>query len=264
MKAAAALVALLAGLLLTCPVRADERSDSALAKSQGAIGSEVPDLTFRNVDGKTVTLGMLRGKPVLLTLIYTGCADVCPAVIESLSPAVDAGAEALGKDSFSVVTIGFDTKNDTPQRMRSFAQLHGGGGDNWYFLASDAATMDTLSQAVGFSYYASAGGFDHMAQVTVIDKAGRIYRQIYGGSFETPEIVEPLKELVFSREKPFFSVAGLTDRVKLFCTVYNPATGRYYFNYSLFASIVIGAISLGLVLFVLVRETRKTIRSHRT
>jgi protein SCO1/2 len=250
-----------AALALAAPALADERADAALATSLGAIGSEVPDLTFRGTDGKQVSLGSLRGKPVLLTLIYTGCADVCPAVIESLAPAVRTGEDALGEGSFTVITIGFDTRNDTPERMRSFAREHNAGGENWHFLASDSKTMEQLTAAVGFDYFSSAGGFDHMAQVTVLDKQGRIYRQVYGSSFDPPQIVEPLKQLVFGREKPFLSFAGLADRVKLFCTVYNPNTGRYYFNYSLFFSIVIGAVSLALVLTVLVRETRKSFRA---
>jgi protein SCO1 len=192
-----------------------------------------------------------------------GCADICPAIIESLAPAVDAGKEALGEDSFSVVTIGFDTRNDTPDRMRSFARQHKAGGSNWYFLSSDQKTLDKLASTVGFSFFPSAGGFDHMAQVTVLDKTGKIYRQVYGASFTPPQIVEPLKELVFGREKPFFSLQGIVDRVKLFCTVYNPNTGRYYFNYSLFASIFIGAGCLLAVLYVLLKETRKAFRGGK-
>jgi protein SCO1/2 len=246
----------------SAPAAGDE-TEIAFKKSEAAIGSTVSDLSFKNVDGREINLASLRGKPVLLTLIYTGCADVCPAIIEKLAPAIDAGKEALGDDSFSVVTIGFDTRNDTPERMRSFARQHNVGGDGWYFLSSDQKTMETLASAVGFSYFASAGGFDHMAQVTVLDKNGKIYRQVYGASFEPPQIVEPLKELVFGRERPFFSLQGLLDRVKLFCTVYNPNTGRYYFNYSLFASIVIGASCLGAVAYLLVKETRKSLRSGK-
>jgi protein SCO1/2 len=251
----------LAGLLLAAGPAWADRAAEAIATSQEVLGLEVPDLRFTSADGNTISLASLRGKPVLVTLIYTGCADVCPAVIESLAPAVAIGEEALGKGSFSVLTIGFDTRNDTPQRMRSFAREHNAGGDNWHFVATDQKTMDQLATAVGFSYFSSAGGFDHMAQVTVLDKAGKVYRQVYGSSFDAPQIVEPLKELVFGREKPFFSFSGLADRVKLFCTVYNPNTGRYYFNYSLFASIFIGLISLGAVLFVLIRETRKAMRA---
>ena len=100
MKAPTLLV--LAGLALAGPPAfAEDRTDAALATSQAVIGSEVPDLSFRGVDGKQISLASLRGKPVLLTLIYTGCADVCPAVIESLAPAVDTGEEALGEGFMS-------------------------------------------------------------------------------------------------------------------------------------------------------------------
>jgi protein SCO1/2 len=256
--------AALIGLAMIAPLRAEDQQADALATSQRVIGNPIPALTFTNIDGQPVALSSLRGKPVLLTLIYTGCADVCPAVIESLAPAVAAAEEALGEGSFTVVTIGFDTRNDTPARMRSFARQHNAGGPNWLFLASTTETMEQLTQAVGFSFFSSAGGFDHMAQITVIDKQGIIYRQVYGSTFDTPQIVEPLKDLVFSREKSFLSVDGLIDRVKLFCTVYDPYTGRYYFNYSLFASILIGAVSLGLVLYALVRETRKSMQSRGT
>lgn len=256
---------LVAGLMLSAiPAHAGKQYDAALATSQSVLGGQVPDLQFRAVDGGNLSLGELRGKPLLLTLIYTGCADVCPAVIESLAPAVQTAEDVMGDGSFSVVTIGFDTRNDTPERMRSFARQHNAGDENWHFLASDAQTMERLTQAVGFNYFSSAGGFDHMAQVTVIDKYGKVYRQIYGSTFEPPQIVEPLKDLIFGRENSVFSFSGLADRVKLFCTVYNPNTGRYYFNYSLFVSIVIGAGSLGLVLYVLVRESRKTMRPDGT
>jgi protein SCO1/2 len=252
-----------AALLFSSPSAIADEADNAFRRSEAAIGGTISDLSFRSIDGTEVGLKSLRGRPVLLTLIYTGCTDVCPAIIESLAPAVDAGKEALGEDSFSVVTIGFDTRNDTPDRMRSFARQHKAGGGNWYFLSSDRKTLDILAEAVGFTFSPSAGGFDHMAQVTVLDKHGKIYRQVYGGSFTPPQIVEPLKELVFGREKPFFSFGGMVDRVKLFCTVYNPNTGRYYFNYSLFASIFIGVGCLLAVLYVLVKETRKALRTGK-
>lgn len=251
-------------LLSSAPVPAAEREEQALSASQSVLGSTLPALAFTSADGKRLTLDELRGRPLLLTLIYTGCADVCPAVVENLVPAVAAGEEALGKESFNVAVIGFDTRNDMPSRMRSFARDRGVEGGNWHFLSGDAKTLDALIAAVGFSYFSTAGGFDHTAQVTVIDAEGRIYRQVYGSSFEVPQIVEPLKDLVFGKRQPFFSIAGLSDRVKLFCTVYNPRTGRYYFDYSLFAEIVIGTLSLAGVAFLLVRETRKTLRSGRS
>ena len=51
--------------------------------------------------------------------------------------------------------------------------------------------------------------------------------------------------------------------MKLFCTVYNPITGRYYFNYALLVSIFVGAGCLLGVLVFLVHETQKSLRAGR-
>ena len=246
---------------LSVSALADTKTDAALGASQGAIGSTVPNLTFQSIVDGDISLAGLRGKPLLVNLIYTGCADVCPAIIESLAPAVNAAEEALGKGSFNVITVGFDTRNDTPERMRSFARAHNAGGDNWYFVGTDKETVDRLSTAVGFEIFPSAGGFDHMAQVTILDGNGMIYDQVYGGSFAPPAIVEPLKRLILGRERSVFSLAGLGDRVKLFCTVYDPRTGRYYFSYALPISIIIGAGCLLGILVFLVKELRKSMRA---
>jgi protein SCO1 len=246
---------------LSFPAVADTKVDAALNASQGAIGGSVPDLTFQSTAGNKIALSQLRGKPLLITLIYTGCADVCPAIIENLVPAVEAAEDTLGKGSFNIITIGFDTRNDTPERMRSFARAHNAGGDNWYFVGSNKETVDRLSAAVGFDFFSSAGGFDHMAQVTILDRNGVIYEQVYGGNFGTPAIVDPLKQLILGGERSIFSLAGLGDRVKLFCTVYDPRTGRYYFNYTLPISIFIGLGCLLGVLVFLIRETRKSMRT---
>ena len=249
-------------MALSSPALADTRVDTALDVSQGAIGSSVPDFTFQSADSGKIALRDLRGKPLLITMIYTGCADVCPTIIESLASSAETAEAALGKDSFNIIAIGFDTRNDTPDRMRSFARAHNAGGDNWHFASSDAKTINRLSEAVGFNFFPSAGGFDHMAQVTILDKNGTIYEQVYGSSFEPPAIVEPLKQLVFGHQRPAFSLAGLSDRIRLFCTIYDRKTGRYYFSYALPLSIIIGlGCLLGIFVF-LMRETRKSAKAE--
>ena len=237
--------------------RSSEAED-AFDVSQAALGAPIPDLSFTDTRNQPVRLSDFQGKPLVITLVYTGCADVCPAIIESLYPAVREAQQALGEDSFSVITVGFDTRNDSAVRMRSFARQHGVDLPNWTFLAGTSDAVDRLASAVGFTIIPSAGGFDHMAQVTFVDKAGNIYQHLYGGSFSTPAVVEPLKDLVFDRQKPVLSLAGIAERIKWFCTIYNPNTGRYYFNYSLFIGIAIGLACLLLVLSWLLREIFRT------
>ena len=211
------------------------RAQQALKTSQAALGQPLPDAVLTDPNGSSVSLASFRGKPLLITLVYTSCADVCPTLIESLYPAVQEAQAALGENSFSTVTIGFDVRNDTPERMRLLARERGVDLLNWRFLAADQANLDAIAHAVGFAIYSRPGGYDHLAQVSIVDKDGKLYQQAYGAVFEPPVIVEPLKDLVFGRYQSLASVQGIIDRIKLFCTVYDPNSGRYIFDYSLFA-----------------------------
>lgn len=234
--------------------------EQALALSEAAVGNQLPSVQLTDPDGHPVQLASLGKKPLLVAMIYTGCTDVCPTILESLKPAVEIAQEALGADSFTVATIGFDTYDDTPDRMRSFARERGIRADNWLFLAGTAGGVRKLADATGFSIVPSAGGFDHMAQVSIFDAEGRLYQQIRGSIFSPPAVVEPLKDLMFGQRSSVLSVEGITERIKLFCTVYNPNTGRYYFNYSLFIGISIGIACLMLILAWLIREFRMSDR----
>lgn len=233
------------------------RERQALKASQAALGTKLPEVTLQNHDGAPVALSQFRGKPLLITLVYTSCADVCPTLIETLYPAVKEAQDTLGTDSFNVVTVGFDVRQDTPERMRLLASQHGVDLPNWRFLAADEQNLDALARAVGFAIYSRPGGFDHLAQVSLVDKDGKLYQQVYGAVFEPPVIVEPLKDLVFGRYRPISSLENIIDRIKLFCTVYDPNTGRYYFDYSLFAGIAIGLLCLSLILGFIIREWRR-------
>jgi protein SCO1/2 len=101
-----------------------------------------------------------------------------------------------------------------------------------------------------------------MAQITIVDASGRIHRQIYGGAFEPPQLMEPLKDVVFGRSRPIDDLGSLIDKVRLFCTIYDPNSGRYHFDYSLFIGIAIGTACLSLVARLLVREWRRSARAR--
>lgn len=250
-------------LIYSSNLCAQNLEEDAVKKSDAAIGNILPSLSLINRQGKTVKLNQFRGQPLLISLVYTGCTDVCPAIIENLRPAIEIAQSALGKDRFMTITVGFDTRHDTPDRMRSFARQRGIDLPNWLFLSGSQQTIKQLADAIGFSIVPSAGGFDHMAQVSVVDSNGRIYQQIRGGVFNPPAIVEPLKDLMFNQRRSLFSVSGIADRIKVFCTVYNPNTGRYYFNYSLFIGMGIGVACLLLILYWLIREFKLSSRPGR-
>ncbi len=239
--------------------------ERALQLSQQAIGRTIGDYELTDIYGASVKLRSDHsGRPLVISMIFTSCHHVCPAITKHMSNAVDVAREALGTDSFDVVTIGFDVANDTPQAMAAFARRQGVDAENWRFLSASSETIHALGDDLGFKFFPTPRGFDHMNQASIIDRDGVLYSQVYGVTFELPWLVEPLKEIVFNRPSSAGHLfAGLIDRVKLFCTVFDPATGRYRFDNSLFVQIAVGASMILAIIFYLFREILRSKRARR-
>ncbi len=257
------LSALLAAVLFSAAVAAQDTAnydpEVALRESQAVVGQSLGDHAFTDSHGNPVRLSQYRGQPLLISMIFTSCHHVCPAITRHLHTAVRDAREALGQDAFQVITVGFDTPVDTPEAMRFFAKAQGVEDADWSFLSGSREAVEALMADTGFAYYPSPRGFDHINQVTVVDRDGVIYRQVYGAAFDLPWLVEPLKELVYNRPQPGAHFgAGLLNRIKLFCTVYDPNTGRYRFDYSLFVGMGVGAlILLSVIAWLLTERARR-------
>ncbi|UCB54792.1 MAG: SCO family protein [Thiotrichales bacterium] len=236
--------------------------DSALKISQGAIGNQLGNYSFTNAEGERVHLNDFAGKPLVVSMIFTSCYQICPMTTRHLSKVVEKARDALGEDSFSVAVIGFDTKVDTPDAMQYFANKQGVSHKGWHLLSVAEEDIEALSKDLGFIYFPSSNGFDHIIQATIIDADGKVYRQVYGQVFETPLLVDPLIELVLGRPRPAQSfISTLSDKIKLFCTTYDPVRDGYYFDYSLFIGILIGGSIIVYTLIILLRERRRS-RQH--
>lgn len=234
----------------------DFDAKTALRYSQDAIGRQLGDYRFTNPQGETVRLSDYRGKPLLINMIFSSCAHTCTISTKHLARMVQVVRAGLGQDSFSVLTVGFDTFRDTPEAMRVYARQQGVSLPDWEFLSADQETIDALSADLGFIYFPSPRGFDHLTQVTVVDHDGVVYRQVYGEIFETPLLGEPLKDLVFNVRSEHSPMESLANRIRLFCTNYDAAGDRYYFDYSLFVGVAVGLSVIGSVIFYLLLEFR--------
>lgn len=232
--------------------------------SQAAIGGQVGDHILRDQNGDPLALADLRGRPLVVSLIYTSCASICPVMTDHLADAVTEARKVLGPNSFAVLTFGFDASGDKPARLRAFSNLHGLDGlGEWYVASAEAETTEALLADLGFSWREAAGSFDHPSQTTILDAEGKVYRQLYGEEFPLPVFMVPLKELVLGRATKSVAPADLWNRLTFLCTVYNPLTRAYRFDYGIFFGIFFGALSLiatGLVIFRLWLERRRARR----
>lgn len=258
-----AAAALVAGTPLLAAAQSGPPSDvrRAFETSQAAIGNPIGDFELRDASGKTVRLSDYRGKPLLVSFIYTGCFQVCPTTTRFLSEAVGVARKALGDGRFKVVSIGFNQPFDDPVAMASFAKQVGISDPDWGFLSPAPKDVEALTRRFGFTYEATSGGFDHLLQVSIVSADGVLYRQVYGENFDMPMLVQPLKELLSGQASQQLTLANVWDKVILYCTVYDPHSGGYRVNYSLFFEIFAGLTTLGAIAWVVLRELRRSRRA---
>jgi len=268
-----ALATCAAGLMLALPAMASSSNttdlgldrEAALRTSQAAIGRKVGDHILLNREGKPVSLASYRGKPLLVSFIYTGCFQVCPTTTRSLQETVDGLQKSVGTGQFNVVSIGFNQPADSPQALKAFATQYGIRQPNWEFLSPPAAIVPALAKDFGFVFQASPAGFDHVLQVSILDAEGRIVRQVYGEGLVPSELGEPLKMLLAGQ--PVQSnelIEHLMDRVRILCTVYDPKTGAYKVDYTLPIQIAGGVTFFILMLVFFINEWRSSRKVTRS
>lgn len=234
-------VLLWAVVALSSPLQAQEtprrpglEAKSAYAVSQQAIGRTIGDYTLTDREGRPLRLASYRGKPLLVSFIYTGCFEVCPMTTRSLNATVSALQGRFGTNQFNVISVGFNQPADSPQAMKAFAAQHRIGQPNWDFLSPPPAVLGPLTRDFGFVYEATPAGFDHVLQVSLVDGEGRIVRQVYGDRPAADALGEPMKQMLVGAPLPeATALQTIIDQIRLLCTVYDPKTGSYRVDYAL-------------------------------
>ena len=229
----------------------------AVRTSQAAIGREIGRWDVVDQTGRTLRLDQLNDKPLVVSFIYTGCFQVCPATTQFLKGAVREARRALGPDAFHVVSIGFNQPFDGPEALADFARRQHVDDPQWLFVAPREQDVEALLQRFGLTVERTPSGFDHLIQASIVDRRGVIVRQVYGDTFDLPVFIEPLKQILAGEATHALSVEAVWTKVRLYCTVYDPYTGKYRLDYSLFFELFAGVTTLGAMGWFLFRSLRR-------
>jgi protein SCO1/2 len=158
-------------------------------------GDEVPDFTLVNQSGKTIHLHQFRGKPLLLTFIYTRCPfpEFCPRLSNNFGQVM----QQLQKDpkAFSqaqLLSISIDPENDKPAVLRSYGERYVGRVDpnfsHWEFASGSPQQVRQAADFFGLSYNQKDGQIVHGLQTVLIGKDGKVAK-VYSGSDWKPDDV---------------------------------------------------------------------------
>jgi protein SCO1/2 len=141
-------------------------------------GLFAPDFELRDQEGERVSMRALRGRPVIVTFLYTHCEDTCPIQAQTVRGALD----DLGHD-VPALAIAVDPPNDTPRSARKFLAEQRVTGRLDFVLGSRAQLRPVWD---GFGVRPQRVTEEHNARITLVDARG-IQRVGYPGSEATPE-----------------------------------------------------------------------------
>jgi protein SCO1/2 len=162
---------------------ADSPTVSSPPKSafEGALlppGVKAPNLALEDERGRRVTMSEYRGKPVVVTFLYSHCHDTCPVQAQQIKGALD----NLGHD-LPALAISVDPPGDTPQSVDRFNKEQGVTNRIRWVLGRESQ-LRPLWQ--GFHTTSQTPQSEHMARLVLVDKRG--YQRIgYPSSQVTPE-----------------------------------------------------------------------------
>jgi protein SCO1/2 len=161
--------------------RDDEEAVAPENAFAGAVmpeGLRAPDFDLRNQEGERVSMRSLRGKPVLVTFLYTHCEDTCPLAAQTARGALD----QLGHD-VPAIAIAVDPPNDTARSARRFLAEQRATGRIDFVLGSRTQLRPVWR---GFAIRPQSVTAEHNSRFTLVDPRG--YQRVgYPGSEATPE-----------------------------------------------------------------------------
>lgn len=222
------------------------------------LNNQVPlDLVFRDEMGKTVRLGDYFGqKPVIISLIYFNCPQLCPMVENGLLESLREVRFNVG-DEYNVLTVSFDPKdssNEAYAKRATYLSMYNrkGAAAGWHFLTGDEASISALTKALGFryNYDPKTEQFSHATAIVVLTPQGKVSQYLYGIRYPAGAVRLALVEASHGK------IGNPVDAILLYCSHYDVAQGRYSLIISrvLFIGGLATIIILGVLLLVLFRS----------
>lgn len=155
------------------------------AAAAGPESSHFPNVALITQDGKTVHFydDLIKGKIVVINLIYTTCHFSCPLETARLIQVQKKLGDRVGKDIF-FYSISIDPEHDTPEVLKDYMEkFHVGPG--WTFLTGKKADIIFLGRRLGIYTDAAINSDGHLPYLLLgNDATGQWMR---GSAMENPD-----------------------------------------------------------------------------
>ncbi len=193
------------------------------------LGDHIPlDLTFRDEQGKPITLAELVNKPTIIAPVYYRCPNVCHFLQGDLARVLP-GLNLKAGEDYQVVSFSFD-ETEQPELAKRSRDTYYAAMKNqypeqaWHFLTGDRDTILKLTEAAGYRFQKAGHDFLHPVVFFVVSADGMIVRYLHGTH------VVP-KDLTLALYEARSGQVGTTIRKMVqYCFSFDPEQKTYVFN----------------------------------
>jgi protein SCO1/2 len=159
-------------------------------------GTPAPDFRLTDQFGKPIALSQFKGKPIILTFLYTHCPDQCPLTAEKLHTVMlNLGSKA---QEVAILAVSTDPKGDTIPTALDFSKVHR-MLNYWHYLLGSHEQLSPIWSS--YAVYAAPiptttrGSISHTTAIFLIDKQGK-ERVFFGDDATSTQLTADLQILL--------------------------------------------------------------------
>jgi protein SCO1/2 len=154
------------------------------------------EFTLTTQDDERLSLTDLHGKVVVVSFIFTRCADVCPLLTAKLVGIQKQLGSTFGSEVY-FLSVSVDPEYDRPDVLKRYADALGCDPAGWSHLTGTSEEIRTMARNYGVFHEKQDGGeVDHNLLTSIIDRSGNLRVQYMGERFDPDEFLHDLRDLM--------------------------------------------------------------------
>ncbi|PXY40625.1 SCO family protein [Flavobacterium cheongpyeongense] len=149
---------------------------------------------WTNQNGQNLEMKDLKGKVLVMVMIYTSCKAACPRLVADMRNIESRLSENIKPDvKFLLVSI--DPEVDTPARLKEFAIANKMDGGQWDFLRSTEENTREFAAVLAVNYKKIAPlDFSHSNIISVFNAEGELTFQQEGLGVNSEATIKKITE----------------------------------------------------------------------
>jgi len=186
----------------SCPVCKMNLKAIAEEPSKELTAKEISDESIFNLtskwnteDAEVIQLEDLKGKTLVMVMIYTTCKAACPRLVADMRN-IEALIPKGNLKDLRFVLVSIDPETDTPEKLKAFAKENLMDDEHWTFLQGTGSGVREFANVLAVKYkQITPMDFSHSNIISVFNSGGELMHQQEGLGVDNKETIQTILDL---------------------------------------------------------------------